>query len=217
MFASHTTNLPPEQRQRVHADFLANEETYLSLRDSLLRTHRGQWVAIHNGKVIAADASLLKVSEAVTAENGHPYIARVGEEDQTVFRVRHASFAYDSNYQPFALPRVTVTFSNDIASHAQTFADVIPDTGADLSVLPHADCAVIDLFNSPYLTGLTSGVLGGGGPALIYRGHAEIDGNRYTALIQPVAGGNERIVGRDVLNQLRVLFDGPSRQVTVDP
>jgi predicted aspartyl protease len=44
---------------------------------------------------------------------------------------------------------------------------------------------------------------------LIYHAKAEIDGKRYPALIQPVAGGPERIVGRDVLNQLRVHLDGP--------
>jgi hypothetical protein len=50
-----------------------------------------------------------------------------------------------------------------------------------------------------------------------YRGKVEMDGRRFAAIIQPVTGGNERIVGRDVLNQQRVLFDGPAGQVTVDP
>jgi hypothetical protein len=47
---------------------------------------------------------------------------------------------------------------------------------------------------------------------LIYHAKAEIDGKRYPALIQPVAGGKERIVGRDVSNHLRVLFEGPPRR-----
>jgi hypothetical protein len=45
----------------------------------------------------------------------------------------------------------------------------------------------------------------------------EIDGRRFSALIQPIPVGQERIVGRDVLNQHRVLFDGPAGQVVVDP
>ena len=94
---------------------------------------------------------------------------------------------------------------------------MIPDTGADVSVLPAADCAAIDLFNSPCMTGMSGGVLGGSTAALFYRGEVEIDGRRFSALIQPVAAGHERIIGRDVLNQQRVLFDGPAGQVIVDP
>jgi hypothetical protein len=45
----------------------------------------------------------------------------------------------------------------------------------------------------------------------------EIDGRFFGALIQPVAGGHERIVGRDVLNQQRILFDGLAGEVIVDP
>jgi hypothetical protein len=75
----------------------------------------------------------------------------------------------------------------------------------------------IDLFNSPYITGMAGGVLGASVASLFYRAKIEIDGRRFTALIQPVPGGQERIVGRDVLNQQRVLFDGPAGQVIVDP
>lgn len=75
----------------------------------------------------------------------------------------------------------------------------------------------IDLFNSPYFTGVSSGVVGGSVSTLIYRGKVEFDGRRFAALIQPVAGGQERIIGRDVLNQQRVLCDGPAGQVIVNP
>lgn len=217
MFANQTSNLAPEQRQRLHADFLANEQTYLRLRDSLLPQYLGQWVAVHDGRVIASGPDLLVVTEAADTTGGHPYIALVGGEDSVVFRVRTVAFAYDSAYQPFALPQVTATFRNHTETHAQTFTDVIPDTGADVSVLPDGDCNAIDLFNSPYLTGVASGVLGSDVAALFYRGKIEMDGRLFAALIQPVPGGQERIVGRDVLNQQRVLFDGPSRQVILDP
>jgi predicted aspartyl protease len=94
---------------------------------------------------------------------------------------------------------------------------VIPDTGADASVLPDSDCKAIDLFNSPYIASMAGGVIGPSVTALLYHGQAEIDGKRYSALIQPIPGGQERIIGRDVLNQQRVLFDGPAAQVIVDP
>jgi predicted aspartyl protease len=212
-----TANLPPEQQQRLHADFLANEQTYLHIRDSLLLRYRGQWVAVHDGRVIAAGEDLLTVTEAAAVSGGHPYIARVGEEDAVVFRVRRAVFAYDRTYQPFALPRVTVAFWNHAETQSQTYSDVVPDTGADLSVLPDSDCAAFDLFSSPYFTGVSSGVVGGSVTTLIYRGKAEINGNRVPAFIQPITGGQERIVGRDVLNQHCVVFDGPAGEVIFEP
>jgi hypothetical protein len=132
---SQTARLQPDQRQRLHADFLANEQSYLHMRDSLLSQYRGQWVAIHEGMVIAADTNLLKVTKAAAATGGHPYIALVGAEDTVVFRVRRVAFAYDQTYQPFPLPRVTVTFWNHAETHSKTHGDVIPDTGADLCVL----------------------------------------------------------------------------------
>ncbi len=212
-----TKDLPAEQRQRVHADFLANEQHYLRMRDGLLPQYRGQWVAVHDGRVIAAGSDLLSVIDAAAAVAKHPYIACVGEEDAVVFRVRTATFSYDATYRPVALPRVTVTFGNHTRTHARVCADVIPDTGADLSVLPDADCQAIDLYNSPCFTGLAGGVVGAGVATFIYRGIAEIDGQCLPALIQALPNTRERIVGREVLNQLRVLFDGPAGVVTINP
>ncbi len=217
MFASQTSNLPAVQRQRLHADFLANEQAYFQMRDRLLASHPGQWVAVQQGKVVASGPDVLKVTEAAAALGGHPYIALVGGEDVVVFRVRRAVFAYDQNYQPFPLPRVTITFWDHAETASQTHPDVIPDTGADLSVLPDGDCTAINLFSSPYFTAVSSGVHGAAVTTLIYRGKAEIDGNRLPALIQPIPGGQERIIGRDVLNQQRVLFDGPAGEVIVNP
>ena len=217
MLGIHTTNLPADQRKRLHPDFLANEQAYLRMRDSLLPQYRGQWVAIESGQVVATGDNVLDVSEAAAAHGGHPYIARVGEEEAVVFRVRRAVFAYDQNYQPFPLPRITVIFSDHAETASRSYSDVIADTGADLSLLPDGDCTSINLYNSPYFTAMSGGVVGTPTATLVYRGKAEIDRKRLAALIQPVAGGQERIVGRDVLNQLRVLFDGPAGQVTVDP
>jgi hypothetical protein len=88
MFRSQTANLPPEQQKRLHADFVANEQTYFRLRDKLVSQYLGQWVAVHNGQVIAADPDLVRVTDQAAASGGHPYIARVGSEDQVIFRIR---------------------------------------------------------------------------------------------------------------------------------
>src|SRR5437016_4298836 len=93
MFRAQRTNLPPEQQEWLHADFVANEQAYLQMRDSLLPCYRGQWVAVHDGCVIASSDDLLTVTEAAVVGDRHPYIARVGEEDRLVFRVRRQEFA----------------------------------------------------------------------------------------------------------------------------
>jgi hypothetical protein len=193
---THTSNLTPDQQQRLHGDFLANEQAYLHLREGLLPQYQGQWVAVHEGKVIAAGPDLLKVTEAAAAVGGHPYIARVGAEADVVFRVRHAAFAYDQAYQPFPLPQMTVTFWNHAEPHSQTFSDVVPDTGADLCVLPTAACQAMNLFSSPYFTAVSSGVSGASATTLIYWGKADLDGRRLAALIELVAGATERKQGQ---------------------
>jgi predicted aspartyl protease len=217
MLQTDTGNLPQEQRDRLHPDFLANEQAYIRMRDSLLAAYRGQWVAVQDGKVVAAGPDLMAVMDNAAASGGHPYVALVGSEDAVVLRVRHAVFAYDLSYRPFHVPRLTARFWNHAETRSQQHADVIPDTGADISVLPAGDCSAIDLFRSPYLTGMAGGVAATRIATVFYRAKVEIDGQRYSALIQPMPGGRERIVGRDVLNQQRVLFDRPAKQVVVDP
>jgi hypothetical protein len=90
MFLTETRNLPAEQRRQLHADFLANEQAYLRMRDGLLPHYHGQWVAVHQGQVIAADPNLLAVTEVAAATGGHPYIALVGGENRAQFRVRRS-------------------------------------------------------------------------------------------------------------------------------
>src|SRR5438105_1853765 len=217
MLQIQTANLLPDKKRQLHAVFLANEQAYLQMRDSLLPHYRGQWVAVHAGKVIVSGPSVMEVMDRASTFGGHPFIALVGAEDAAVFRVRRHVFAYDQAYQPFPLPRLTATFWNHAQARAHQHSDVIPDTGADVSILPEADCMAIDLFSSPYMTGLSGGVVGASVTTLFYRGKVEIGGRRYSALIQPIPAGLERIVGRDVLNQQRVLFDGPAGEVEVEP
>ena len=94
MLQIQTTNLPQDQQQRLHPDFLANEQAYLQMRDGLLTSHRGQWVAVHGGQVVATGPKLMEVMEAASTSCGHPYIALVGAEETVVFRGRRALFAF---------------------------------------------------------------------------------------------------------------------------
>lgn len=211
-----TRHLPEEQRKRLHPDFLKNEQQYWQMRDRLLKQYQGKWVALHQGKVVAASEDLFHITDQVGKLGCHAYIAKVGEEDQVVFQVRRRDFAYDTSYHPFALPHAAVTFSNYARTHRKLCPDTIPDTGADLSILPDSDCQDIDLFSSPYFTSRSRGVIGPSVTTLVYRGYAEINGLHFPALIQAVSGGAERILGRDVLNRMRVTFDGPRNRVSFE-
>jgi hypothetical protein len=106
MLPTETANLPKNERLRLHPDFVANEQAYLRMRDALLATHRGQWVAVAGGGVVAAGSQLLDVMDRADEAADHPYIALVGAEKEAVFRVRRVIFAYDSSYQPFPMPRL---------------------------------------------------------------------------------------------------------------
>jgi len=217
MLRTATANLPPEQQQRLHADFLANEQDYLRMRPALLSGYAGQWVAVDAGQVIAVGDDVQAVTQKAATKGGHAYIAFVGNEDGVVFRVRRVEFSYDACYRPVALPQIQVVFANFTQSHSQTFDRVVPDTGADLCVLPDGDCAAFDLFSSPYFTAISGGVVGASMTTLIYQGKAEVAGHLLPALIQPVHAGVDRLAGRDVLNRLRILFDGPASRVIIDP
>ena len=140
-------------------------------------------MAVDSGKAIVAGTGLMEVMEKASPLSGHPYVALVGAEDAVVFRVRRTTFAYDQTYQPFPLPRVTVTFWNHAETHSQTHAEVIPDTGADLSVLPVSDCGAIDLFNSPCLTGMAAGVGAASATALFFQGKVDINADFHEAII----------------------------------
>ena len=94
---------------------------------------------------------------------------------------------------------------------------VIADTGADTSVLPWADCQQLQLDPNQGAPGLMWGVAGGSATTLGFLVWAYLDGNEYPCQLHADFVGSERILGRDVLNSLDVLFRGPSGEVVVNP
>lgn len=139
-----TEELSDSDRTRLAPEFLDNEETYWRLRDRLREHHRGKWVAVHQGRLVAESDGVFEVLDKVNELGAHAYVACVGEEERP-FVVR-ATFSYDVAYRPFALPRVAARFAGGRAEASVIFDDV----------------------------------------------------------------------GRDVLNQLRVTFDGPAGRVDVE-
>ncbi len=146
----HTNALPKELQSYIHEDFKANEAFYWKIRNGLLKTYSGKWVAIDGGKVISASKNIFDVTQKVGKEKRHAFITKVGEEDKIVLKRRRVQFNYDTDYPGFAMPQTRVSFSNFSESASTKFENVIPDTGSDGTGLPIADCEKIQLFESPY-------------------------------------------------------------------
>jgi hypothetical protein len=94
---------------------------------------------------------------------------------------------------------------------------VIPDTGADASVLPWADCQLLQLAPALGVQSLISGLAGGSAATLTFQIWAQLEGQAYPCRLHADFFGSERIVGRDVLNRLEMLFRGPVGEVVVNP
>lgn len=209
--------LPERLRQLLTEAYLANEKVYWQQREQLVQRLANKWVAVHNGQVVAVGEDMATVMDEVGKQGlCDAYIEKVGGESDTVFTIRHRreiGFAYDSSYIP-PIPRIEVKFLNFQQSHHATYTDVIPDTGADNTVLPFGDCAAASIFSSPFYSSFSRGIDSVPTPTLLYRSFAEIGGHLSAALIEPHPTFDGRLLGRDVLNTFVTIFDGPRRMTT---
>ena len=94
---------------------------------------------------------------------------------------------------------------------------VIADTGADASAIPWADCQRLQLSPAQGRPGRMGGVAGSAAPTLLFRIWVYVDGQEHPCRLQADFVGTERILGRDVLNRLELLFRGPSGELVVNP
>ena len=208
----HSSKMTQEQREYLQPEFLANEEAYWRNRESLLKAYREKWIAYdENQGVIQTADSFLEIGKDIRKVQGNPYVAWVGREDDFLVKMRR-SFGYDTDYAPTALPRAVVTFSNANQTQSQMYSDVIPDTGADLSSLTPDDLPLSNLGSGPSIPTQTMGVTGQPVAAALYPAFATMNGTEFQCFVQ-ILPSLERILGRDVLNQIRVIFDGPNNQV----
>ncbi|MBY0231602.1 MAG: retropepsin-like domain-containing protein [Gemmataceae bacterium] len=208
--------LPHEIARQLHPDRRKNEEAYWAARDRLLSTYQDLWIGFAEGRVVASGKSAVAVLHEAEASGLHPFFICVGREQEPC-RIRRAPFGYDAAYHGEALPQAEVEFR--LASGvAGTMMDrVIPDTGADATVLPWADCASLGLMTAQGVQTRMGGLAGASASSLAFLVWARLDGRDYPCRLQADFAGTERILGRDVLNQLRILFDGPAGEVVVNP
>src|SRR5438552_15764935 len=208
--------LPPEIARQIHPDRRKNEAAYWVVRDQLLNQYGGQWIGFADGIVIASGSSPVTVFHAAEASGRQPFFICVGREEEPC-RIRRVTSPYDAGYPGEALPLISVEFRQASGSFGVVLDRVIPDTGADASVLPWSDCQLLQLAPSLGVQGLISGVAGGSAATLAFQIWAMLDGQEYPCRLQTDFTGSERILGRDVLNRLEILFRGPAREVVVNP
>jgi hypothetical protein len=214
---SLSDGLPPELAQQIHPDWRKNEADYWANRDQLLAEYGDQWIAYAGGRIVTCGANPVPVLDAVLASSEHPFFTRVGREFEPWCRIRRTSFPYDSAYAGQPLPVVAIEFRSQPGTPGLALTHVIPDTGADASVLPWSDCQQLGLNLAAGVPTRMSGVGQSAVLTAVFWVWANLDGSDYQCMLQADFTGNERILGRDVLNQLEVLFRGPSQEVVINP
>jgi hypothetical protein len=131
--------------------------------------------------------------------------------------MRRVSLPYDGTYPGEPLPVLPVEFRPVSGSPGVLLDRVIPDTGADASALPWADCQRLHLDPAQGWPSQMGGVAGGAAQTLMFPIRVFLDGQEHPCRLQADFIGQERILGRDVLNRLDTLFRGPAREVVVNP
>ncbi|MEX2138207.1 MAG: hypothetical protein WD894_03020 [Pirellulales bacterium] len=208
--------LPPDIARQIHPDRRKNEAAYWAVRDQLLSQYQDQWIGFANGAVIASGNSPVTVFHAAEASGTHPFFICVGREEEPC-RIRRVAFPYDASYAGETLPLISVEFRHTSGLPRVVLDRVIPDTGADASLLPWADCQLLHLVPAMGVQSLVGGVAGSSAATLAFQAWVELDGREFPCRLQADFVGSERILGRDVLNRLEILFRGPAGEVVVNP
>src|SRR5579884_1227971 len=186
---SLANGLPPDIAEQVHPEWRKNEAAYWAVRDQLLRQYQGQWIAFVDGQVISAGTRPVQVLQAARQSSEHPFIICVGREEEP-YRLRRASFSYDTSYPGEPLPMLRVEFRRQSGVSGPVLDHVIADTGADTSALPWADCQQLQLDPALGIPGLMSGVAGGSATTLGFVVWVHLDGNEYQCQLYADFVGN---------------------------
>jgi len=117
-------------------------------------------------------------------------------------------YPYDPSYQP-PFPAARVVFHNSEEGLRTAAQDALLDTGSDGSLIPIA--YLRQILASPLTDTRIRSHWGEWRSAQLFVVDVELDGLRLPGVF--VVGdeqGNEIVLGRNVLNKLRLLLDGPA-------
>lgn len=207
--------LPDEIRSRVHPDWVRNEAAYWAAHADIAKRYTGLWIAFADGAVIAAGDRIVEVAHKAKELGRHAFVAKVGSEGMPQ-RIRRMTFAYDTKYPGEALPVISVRFAESQDQAGKRFDRVIPDTGADSSVLPWEDCQMLSLLPQDGIPSLMAGVGQSAVATSAFPIWVFLASKAHPCLLQADFDGKERILGRDVLNRFSVCFDGPGQVVVIE-
>jgi hypothetical protein len=208
--------LPVEIARQISPDWRKNEADYWRKREDLLPQYQGQWIGFADGKVIASGPSPVQVLHAAKESAAHPFVTCVGREREPC-HMRRAVFPNDDSYPGEPLPVISAEFRKYPDPPSVNMDHVIADTGADASALPWPDCQRLQLDPADAIPGLMGGVGGSSVPTIVFRAWVHLDRKSCPCRLQADFHGNERILGRDVLNRMDVISRGPSATVIVNP
>ena len=208
--------LPSEIAAQIDPVWRKNEAAYWVVRECLLERHRDKWIGYADGAIVASGSSPVAVFHAAEASAISPFVTCVGREDEPTM-MRRTTFPYDSTYSGEPLPVLVVEFRTVSGSPGMSFDKMIADTGADATALPWVDCRTLNLDPTKGRPSRMGSVAGGYAGTLLFHIWVWIDGQEYAGRQQADFVGHERILGRDVLNRLDVLFRGPAGEVVINP
>lgn len=208
--------LPPDVAAKIHPEWRRNESDYWAAREQLLSQYRDRWIAFADGSVLVSGTSPVEVLHQAQQTGRHPFVVCVGREHEPT-AMRRAVFPYDTSYPGEPLPVLSVEFRPSSGSAGLMLGEVIPDTGADASALPWSDCQRMQLDPADGVPGLIGGVGGSATATLVFPAWVRLDGADYPCRLQAEFAGRERLLGRDVLNRVDVLFRGPAAEVVINP
>jgi len=197
--------------------FEREKQAYFAMRDQLLQTHFGKWVAIVDSKIAAVGNSAVEVIQQVLAQKGVTvmYVKRVGFEDR-VLKVRSVSVGwYDPDYDP-PIPKITAEVQSPAMPMSQVQAEFVIDTGSDLTLLQRDIADQTDLWRIPVSEERIAGV--GSTPQLRQLFLSLIrTGNRQVPTRVDIHDDiDENILGRDVLNWFRLTLSAQENLVRVE-
>ncbi|HXD86903.1 MAG TPA: retropepsin-like aspartic protease [Urbifossiella sp.] len=215
-YKSLAEGLPPDVARQIHPDWYKNEADYWAVRDSLLPQYEKQWIGFSQGIVIAVGRSPVRVLHEAHKADPHAFFVCVGHEYEPT-RMRLTAFPYDTGYPGEPLPVVSVEFQSVSGQTGVLFDRVILDTGSDASAIPLADFRRLQLDPTAASPVYMAGVGGALVRTVQFSVWVVLDGTEYDCRLQVDSLGTERILGRDVLNCMDVLFRGPAAEVVINP
>ena len=204
--------------QKAQEIFERERQAYWAMREALMQTHWGKWIAIANGQVVAVGDNKSQVLQEAFRRTGNhvAFVTKVGFEEtvqrKTIRRIARGQ--YDFTYDP-PIPKLTATVARPDQGD-QKQVEFIIDTGADLTVVPTQVADNLRLWDFIYEQAEVSGVGSSPENRWLYLAKVIVAGKEVFVTIDACSDFSESLLGRDVLNEFRLTLSAPENIVRVE-